>query len=903
VPSGATTGLVVVTVGGVASNGLSFTVSASGSLPAPWTSQDVGAPAVAGQASYAAGTFSVTGGGRDIWDTADQFQFVYQALTGDGEIVARAASLQNTDSWAKAGVMIREDLTANAPNVVAQVTAAQGLTFQWRPTRGSSSNFTNGFPGAAPQWIRLVRAGNTFTGYYSATGTTWILMNSITVVMPTQVYVGLAVTSHNALVATTATFTNVTFTSGGQPNQPPVLTQPANQTSAEGNTVSLALVASDPEGAPLIYSATGLPATLAVNPATGVIAGTLTFTSAGTYTVTATASDGALATSKTFTWTVTDVVPPPSLSGLLPTSGIVGTSVTISGANFGVSQSGSSVRFNGTLATPTNWSDSSIVVPVPSGATTGPVVVTVNSVASNGLTFTVSAPGNLPVPWISQDVGSPAITGLATFGGGTFSLTGAGTDIWDSADQFQFAFQALTGDGEIIARVGSLLNTSDWAKAGVMIREDLTANARNVVAQVTALHGPTFQWRSTPGAASNFTSGFPGAAPLWVRLVRAGNTFSGYYSATGTTWSLMNTTTVAMAAQVYIGLAVTSHNAASATTATFDNVVVTPSSLGLTSSNTTETSQTVEQTAVPGDQVSLARPPASALQPNALAADDYDGDGKADVAAYRLSTGEWRVLTSSTNFATTMVVPWGTATDLPVPGDYDGDRKTDLAYYRPSTGTWSILTSSTGYTKDFDLSLGADGDLPVPGDFDGDGTTDPAVYSPSTGRWRILESTTNFEMELVIFWGTAIDIPAPGDYDGDGKTDPAVYRPSTGQWAILQSGSDYGTTVTIALGTRGDIPVPADYDGDGVTDAAVFEPATGRWLVRPSSHTSGIILAATLGSESDIPVAADYDGDGRADVAVFHSAAWQILYSSMESRAGVSVLWLRDTDTPLPKRP
>ncbi len=135
-------------------------------------------------------------------------------------------------------------------------------------------------------------------------------MGTITVAMPAQVYVGLAVTSHNPSVTTTATFSNVTVTgSTPPPNQAPTLTQPANQTSAEGTTVSLQLAASDPDGNPLTYSATGLPASLSVNATSGVISGTLTFTSAGTYTVTATASDGALSNSKTFTWTVTDVSP------------------------------------------------------------------------------------------------------------------------------------------------------------------------------------------------------------------------------------------------------------------------------------------------------------------------------------------------------------------------------------------------------------------------------------------------------------------------------------------------------------------------------------------------------------------------------------------------------------------
>src|SRR5438477_11102778 len=80
---------------------------------------------------------------------------------------------------------------------------------------------------------------------------------------------------------------------------------------------------------------------------------------------------------------------PASITILNPTSGVVGTSVTISGANFGASQGTSTVTFNGIGATPTSWSAASIVAPVPAGATTGNVVVTVGGVASNGVSFTV----------------------------------------------------------------------------------------------------------------------------------------------------------------------------------------------------------------------------------------------------------------------------------------------------------------------------------------------------------------------------------------------------------------------------------------------------------------------------------------------------------------------------------
>src|SRR4029453_9929829 len=77
-------------------------------LPAPWANGDIGNPAVAGSASFSGSTFTVSGAGADIWNTKDEFQFVYQPLQGDAEIVARVAPLRQRDPWAKAGVVSRE---------------------------------------------------------------------------------------------------------------------------------------------------------------------------------------------------------------------------------------------------------------------------------------------------------------------------------------------------------------------------------------------------------------------------------------------------------------------------------------------------------------------------------------------------------------------------------------------------------------------------------------------------------------------------------------------------------------------------------------------------------------------------------------------------------------------------
>jgi len=114
--------------------------------------------------------------------------------------------------------------------------------------------------------------------------------------------------------------------------------------------------------------------------------------------------------------------PAPSIASLNPTSGLIGTSVTIAGANFGATQGTSTVKFNGTAATPTSWSTTSIVVKVPAGATTGNVVVTVGGVASNnGASFTVQADTTAPVVTITAPANNATVSA-------TITLTATATD-------------------------------------------------------------------------------------------------------------------------------------------------------------------------------------------------------------------------------------------------------------------------------------------------------------------------------------------------------------------------------------------------------------------------------------------------------------------------------------------
>lgn len=301
--------------------GVTSPISAQ-TLPAPWSHRDIGSPTVAGSASESAGTFTVSGAGTDIAGSRDQFHFVYQPFDGDMEIIARVVSLQNTHPWAKAGVMIRESLSASAAHAFMAGTGRRGWMFQRRPVMGGTSISTAGESGVPPGWVRLVRNGDTFAAYESTDGTDWVLVGTDTIPMPRPVYVGLAVTSHDGRRATRATFANIAVAGAAAPNEPPsvILTSPADRsTFAAPASLAFSATAADRDGTVTRVDFYANGRQVGSDSASPYLA-TWNSVPAGTYTLTAVATDdeGASTTSGAATVTVSAAANQP------PTSTITG---------------------------------------------------------------------------------------------------------------------------------------------------------------------------------------------------------------------------------------------------------------------------------------------------------------------------------------------------------------------------------------------------------------------------------------------------------------------------------------------------------------------------------------------------------------------------------------------------
>ncbi|MGH3217979.1 MAG: beta strand repeat-containing protein [Streptosporangiaceae bacterium] len=543
---------------------------ASLAVPSPWADADVGAPAVAGSATYSGGAFTVNGSGSDIWGSTDQFNYVSQPLTGNGSIVAQVTSQTNTNAWAKSGVMIKQSTTAGTAYALLAVTPSNGITFQYGfNTSVAGPSYT--FPNA---WLELTRSGSTITAYTSPDGSTWTQVGTTTISLTDPVTIGLFTSSHNSSALNTATFDNVTVAS---------LNVPSPWADAD-------------VGAPAVAgSATYAGGVFTVNGSGSDIWGSTDQFNYVSQPLTGNGTIVARVTSQTNTdpWAKSGVMIKQST-----TAGTAYALLAVTPGNgttfqygFNGSVAGGSYTFPNAWLKLTRTGGTIIAYTSPDGSTwtevgyttislTNPVTIglftcahnsgALNTTTFDNVTVTSGAP-SLPSPWADADVGAPAVAGSATYAGGVFTVNGSGSDIWGSTDQFNYVSQPLTGNGTIVARVTSQTNTDPWAKSGVMIKQSTTAGTAYALLAVTPGNGITFQFgfnNSVAGGSYTFPNG-------WLKLSISGSTITAYTSPNGSTWTEVGTTTISLTDPVTIGLFTCAHNPSALNTTTFDNVSVT----------------------------------------------------------------------------------------------------------------------------------------------------------------------------------------------------------------------------------------------------------------------------------------------------------------------------------------
>jgi YD repeat-containing protein len=420
VPSAATTGSVIVTAGGVSSNGVTFTVASPPSVSSI-------APL-----SGAAGTpVTITGS-----------NFGTPQGTGTVKFNGTAATVA---SWTTTSISASVPPLATSGNII--VTTSAGLASNGTAFTIPAPSISSISPGTAPAGTSVTVTGTNFgstagTLTFNGTAATPASWSNTQIVVP---------------VPASAATGPVIVTQGGPSNSftftvvPPSTISSVSPTSGPANTVVTILGShfGIPQGTgsvnfngtlttPISWGDTQIVAPVPAGATTGA--------------VTVISSTGSTSNGVPFT-----VSPGPSITSLSPATGAPGTTVTITGQNFGASQGSSVVRFNGAAATVIGWSATSISVTVPSAATTGPVTVTVSGVASAGATFTAITSGTLSGS-VTNSTGGTAISGATvqalqagtvkssttTTAGGAYSMTNlaAGSyDIQVSASSFGTALK------------------------------------------------------------------------------------------------------------------------------------------------------------------------------------------------------------------------------------------------------------------------------------------------------------------------------------------------------------------------------------------------------------------------------------------------------------------------------
>lgn len=188
----------------------------TGTLPPMWQSGDVGYSAFAGDVCVSNGVYSITASGYDPGSTIDVFHYVYQpVITNYTELTIRVDSIKNTNTYAKCGIMFRQNLDQYSPYLFLNFRPSGWTFFQQKALAGAYPTTIKNVVASTPSWLRVLNYGNKYIAYTSPNGDDWTPFDSVTLAMGPNYYVGIAYTTANETVLDTARVSNVTLTLGG----------------------------------------------------------------------------------------------------------------------------------------------------------------------------------------------------------------------------------------------------------------------------------------------------------------------------------------------------------------------------------------------------------------------------------------------------------------------------------------------------------------------------------------------------------------------------------------------------------------------------------------------------------------------------------------------------------------
>lgn len=374
---------------------------------------------------------------------------------------------------------------------------------------------------------------------------------------------------------------------GGVLNPPPVLVRAASASpgTVTGTTTTLSAAADDDGGAANLrytWAAVAAPAGAAApvfsaNGTTAAATTVATFAGSGLYSLRVTISDGSLAVTSAVAVDVratpTSIAVSPATLALPPAARARFTATV-------------SDQFGAPLAPqpPVEWSVDGAGTVDAAGVYAAPAQVAAARVVASAPLLALSGPADVMVtddgtvaPLLGEDIGPVPVAGSDSVSAdGTYTVSASGLDIFTAPDAFRFLHRTMEGDATLVARVAAVSSTDAWTKAGLMIRESTAPDAKFAYVVVTPRSGVSFGRRTAVGGMGGSNTVAGPAAPTWIRLTRAGNSFSAFYSADGQAWTQIGSRTIAMGASVEVGLCLTARDESRLATATFDNVSIVP---------------------------------------------------------------------------------------------------------------------------------------------------------------------------------------------------------------------------------------------------------------------------------------------------------------------------------------